>query len=237
MSNPLPPVEHKEAYVREMFGAISLRYDLMNRLMTLGRDSSWRTETVASAMSAPGTALDLATGTGDLALEVLRQHPSACVVGLDLVPEMLALAPEKAESIAVEPGWVQGDALRLPFPDAAFDAVVTGFALRNVTSIPAAFSEMARVTRRGGKVACLEMAMPRNPLFRRFFGFYFFRIVPLLGGLITGEPSAYTYLPHSVAAFLPPDKLADVMRNTGWRDVDYRRLMLGTVAIHVGTRA
>jgi demethylmenaquinone methyltransferase/2-methoxy-6-polyprenyl-1,4-benzoquinol methylase len=219
-----------------MFGAISRRYDLMNRLMTLGRDRAWRTETVANALSRPGAVLDVATGTGDLALEVLRQHPSAHVVGLDLVPEMLALAPGKAGVEAVQPGWVQGDALRIPFPDAAFDAIVTGFALRNVTSIPAAFAEMARVTRSGGKVACLEMAMPRSPLFRAFFGFYFFRIVPLLGGLITGEPSAYTYLPHSVAAFLPPDQLADLMRRTGWGDVQYHRQMLGTVAIHVGTR-
>jgi demethylmenaquinone methyltransferase/2-methoxy-6-polyprenyl-1,4-benzoquinol methylase len=130
-----------------------------------------------------------------------------------------------------------GDALRLPFPDGTFDAVVTGFAMRNVTDIPAAFAEMARVTRSGGRVACLEIAKPRTPLFRQLFSIYFYRIVPIVGGLVTGQRSAYTYLPHSLTAFLTPDQIVEVMRQTGWRKVHYRRLMLGTVAVHVGVRA
>jgi demethylmenaquinone methyltransferase/2-methoxy-6-polyprenyl-1,4-benzoquinol methylase len=130
-----------------------------------------------------------------------------------------------------------GDALRLPFPAATFDALVTAFALRNVTSIPAAFAEMARVTRSGGRVACLEIAKPGSALFRRLFQLYFYRFVPLIGGWITGQPAAYTYLPHSLTAFLTPDQIAAVMRRTGWRDVHYRRLMLGTVAVHTATRA
>jgi demethylmenaquinone methyltransferase/2-methoxy-6-polyprenyl-1,4-benzoquinol methylase len=237
----LPPPEHKVAYVREMFGRIAGRYDLMNCLMTFGRDRSWRRYTVSQLGMGNGqasTVLDVATGTGDLAIEALQQHPEARVVGLDFVSEMLALAQQKASAhLGPQSLFLSaGDALQLPFTDALFDAVVTGFALRNVTDIPAAFAEMARVTRPGGHVACLEIAKPRTPFFRQLFAFYFYRLVPLLGGWITGQPSAYAYLPHSLTAFLTPDEIADVMSQTGWRDVRYKRLMLGTVAVHVGIR-
>lgn len=254
--SPLPPPERKAVYVREMFGSIAQRYDLMNRLMTLGRDRAWRRYTVEQigpgpAVSHPGSdpgegspigdprarmVLDLATGTGDLALEVLRQHPGTHVVGLDFVPEMLALAQQKALAAGASPALLAGDALQLPFPNGVFDAVVTGFALRNVADIAAAFVEIARVTRPGGRVACLEIAKPRLPIFHRFFALYFYRLVPLLGTWITGQRAAYTYLPHSLTAFLTPDEIAAVLRRTGWRDVRYRRLMLGTVAVHVGVR-
>ena len=245
MTNPLPPPERKAAYVREMFGRIAGRYDLMNRLMTFGRDRAWRRYTVSrldfglGAQDKSRVVLDLATGTGDLAFEALAQHPDVRVVGLDFVPEMLALAQQKAgerEPVSGDLALLAGDALHLPFADNTFDGIVTGFALRNVTDIPAAFAEMARVTRPGGRVACLEIAKPRTPLFRRLFGLYFYRLVPILGGWVTGQRSAYTYLPHSLTAFLTPDEIAEVMRRTGWRDVSYKRLMLGTVAVHVGAR-
>jgi demethylmenaquinone methyltransferase/2-methoxy-6-polyprenyl-1,4-benzoquinol methylase len=235
--SPLPPPERKAAYVRGMFGRIARRYDLMNRLMTLGRDCAWRRHAVTCAAAPPsGRVLDVATGTGDLALEVLRQRPGAQVVGIDVAPEMLDLAQQKAAGFQVDVALMVGDALRLPFADGAFDAVVTAFALRNVTDIPGAFSEMARVTGAGGRVACLEIAKPRLPLFRRLFAFYFYRLVPLLGGWITGQRSAYTYLPHSLTAFLTPDEVVKVMRSAGWSDAGYRRLMLGTVAVHTATR-
>jgi demethylmenaquinone methyltransferase/2-methoxy-6-polyprenyl-1,4-benzoquinol methylase len=251
--SPLPSPEQKAEYVRDMFGQIAQRYDLMNRVMTFGRDQAWRRYTVDQAVpSTPETVadgirvLDVATGTGDLAFETLRQQAGAQVVGLDFVPEMLALAQHKAGSHldgmapgtpAARLGLLAGDALKLPFPSATYDAVVAGFALRNVTDIPAAFGEMARVTRPGGRVACLEIAKPQSPLFRRLFAVYFYRLVPLIGGLITGQRSAYTYLPHSLTAFLTPDEIADVMRRTGWREVSYKRFMLGTVAVHVGVRS
>jgi len=262
-AGPLPPAEQKAVYVRDMFGRIARRYDLMNRLMTFGRDRAWRRYAVSqlglqagdSGQSAGGSklVLDVATGTGDLAFETLAQRPDARVVGLDFVPEMLVLAQQKASAMGktgrtAHPlqGTKQpavgsfalsaGDALRIPFPDGAFDAVVTGFALRNVTDIPAAFAEMARVTKRGGRVACLEIAKPQTRFFSRLFGLYFYRFVPLLGGWITGQRAAYTYLPHSLSAFLTPDEIAGVMSQTGWREVGYKRLMLGTVAVHVGIR-
>jgi demethylmenaquinone methyltransferase/2-methoxy-6-polyprenyl-1,4-benzoquinol methylase len=254
----LPSPERKAFYVQDMFGRIAHRYDLMNRLMTLGRDRAWRRYTVsqlglvkgqpvpAGQSPAPSLVLDVATGTGDLAFEALRQYPGAWVYGLDFVPQMLDLARQKAVALGQDMPQrsehrslhlLAGDALRLPFVDGTFDGVVTGFAMRNVTDIPAAFAEMARVTRPGGRVACLEIAKPSTPLFRQLFALYFYRLVPLLGGLITGQRSAYTYLPHSLTAFLTPDEIVKVMCQTGWRDVRYKRLMLGTVAVHVGVRA
>jgi len=237
----LPSVEQKPAYVRQMFGRIARRYDLMNCLMTFGQDRAWRRHTLTrAAVPAGARVLDLATGTGDLALEALHQTPDAVVVGLDLTPEMLALARQKAAVAASAAGsaliLVHGDALHLPFASSSFDAVVTGFALRNLTDIPAAFAEMARVARPGGRVACLEISKPRLPLFRRLFSIYFYRLVPLLGGWITGQRSAYTYLPQSLTAFLTPEQIASVMEQAGWSRVRYERLMLGTVAVHIGTR-
>jgi demethylmenaquinone methyltransferase/2-methoxy-6-polyprenyl-1,4-benzoquinol methylase len=246
MSDPLPAPERKAVYVQEMFGRIARRYDLMNQLMTLGRDRAWRRYTVSQILSAlpssgtegvdRGRILDVATGTGDLGFEALRQRPAARVVGLDFVPQMLSLAQHKSVEYGHGLELTGGDALRLPFCEGAFDAIVTGFALRNVTSIPDAFAEMARVTRSGGRVACLEIARPRLPIFRRLFHVYFYQVVPRIGGLISGQPTAYAYLPHSLTHFLSPDEIADVMRSTGWREVRYRRLMLGTVAVHVGIR-
>ncbi|MFC2031666.1 ubiquinone/menaquinone biosynthesis methyltransferase [Chloroflexota bacterium] len=236
-TSPLPSPEQKATYVRAMFSRIAGRYDLMNRLMTLGRDGAWRRYTVARALAEPrGRVLDVATGTGDLAFEVHRQQPGARVVGLDFTPEMLAYAREKGAGQDAVPGWVAADALKLPFAGQSFDAVVTGFALRNVTDIPAAFAEMARVTRAGGRVACLEIAKPPPGLLRRLFEVYFYRIVPLIGTIVTGQRSAYTYLPHSLTAFLTPHEIAQVMAQTGWSEVSYRRMMLGTVAVHEGVR-
>jgi demethylmenaquinone methyltransferase / 2-methoxy-6-polyprenyl-1,4-benzoquinol methylase len=236
-STVLPSPEQKATYVRTMFGRIAARYDLMNHLMTLGRDPAWRRYAVAQAkVPAAGWVLDVATGTGDLGLEVLRLQPTAHVVGLDFTPEMLDMARQKTDEKSAPMALVAADALRVPFPDGAFDAVVTAFALRNVTNIPAAFAEMARVTRPGGRVACLEIAKPRLPLWRRLYGFYFYRIVPLLGALITGQRSAYTYLPHSLTAFLTPEEIVGVMHRTGWCDVRFRRMMAGTVAVHSAVR-
>jgi demethylmenaquinone methyltransferase / 2-methoxy-6-polyprenyl-1,4-benzoquinol methylase len=247
MADAFPPPERKATYVRAMFGRIARHYDLMNRLMTFGCDKAWRRYVVAQALppSPLGVGggegkvrriLDVATGTGDLALEALRRHPDLQAVGLDFVPEMLAQAQQKAVDAGTFVHLLAGDALCVPFGEGVFDAVVTGFALRNVTDIPAAFSEMARVTRPGGRIACLEIAKPRLPLFRHLYAFYFYRLVPLLGGWIAGQRLAYTYLPHSLTAFLAPDEIASVMRRTGWCNVNYRWLMLGTVVVHVGVR-
>ncbi len=229
-----------------MFGRIARRYDLMNRLMTGGRDGAWRRLAVRRALdSAPSAArvLDIATGTGDLALALAAGGASE-VVGVDFAPPMLRAAAAKGIPVppasggarALSPVWAVADALRLPFGDAVFDACTVAFGLRNMADYEAALREMGRVLRPGGCVVCLELTPYRRPLLRAVFGWYFSRIVPLVGGTLSGDREAYRYLPSSVAAFPDADTLAAMMRRVGLEDVSYRLLGGGTVAIHVGTK-
>lgn len=231
----LPPVAEKRSYVRRMFTEIAPRYDLMNRIMTLGRDQAWRRRVVQLCqLPRGGRLLDVATGTGDIAYEALRQDPTLHVVGVDLTREMMLFGRGKRSGQAFP--CVEGDALQLPFCDGAFDAACSGFMMRNVLDIRAAFAEQARVVRPGGRVVCLEIALPRTPLFSELFRFYFFNIVPAIGGLISGRRDAYTYLPHSAVPLPPPEEIAAIMREVGLHDVRYRMAMLGTVSIHWGTK-
>ncbi len=232
-SHVLPPPEEKPRYVRAMFARISRRYDLMNRIMTLGRDQRWRRLVVEMCALPPGgRLLDVATGTGDIAYMARRLRPDVDVVGVDFTLEMMLVGREKAPHEPVR--FVQGDALALPFADNTFDAACSGFMMRNVVDIAQAFAEQRRVVRPGGRVVCLEITHPRFGPWRRLFHLYFFHIVPLIGGLVSGVREAYTYLPHSTLPFPDADGLADIMRRVGLRHVRYRRLMLDTVAIHVG---
>ncbi len=181
-----------------------------------------------------GRLLDVATGTGDIAYEAARRDPTVSAVGLDLTRDMMAWGRGKHAGLAFP--FTEGDALTLPFADATFDAACSGFMMRNVTDVRAAFAEQARVVRPGGRVVCLEITRPAWPLFRKLFDLYFFRLVPLIGGLLSGQREAYTYLPHSTVAFPRPPELAAIMRSAGLRVVGWRTAMLGTVAIHWGTK-
>jgi len=231
----LPPPPEKRAYVRRMFAAIAHRYDLMNRLMTLGRDVAWRRAVVQlCALPHGGRLLDVATGTGDIAYEALRLDPTTQPVGLDLTRQMMLIGREKHPGLSVP--FAEGDALALPFPDNIFDAVCSGFMMRNVVDIAAAFREQVRVVAPGGRVVCLELTMPRTPIFGRLFRGYFFHVVPLIGGLLSGQREAYRYLPESVDVFPPPDALARIMTAAGLREVRYRLAMFGTIAIHWGIK-
>ena len=235
--------DDKRRYVAEMFARISPRYDLMNSLMTGGLHHRWKRDTarLASAGQA-GPALDVATGTGDLAFALARCPGIAAVVGVDLLPEMLRLA------VAKVPGdkggrrrnapvhFVVGDALRLPFADGAFVCATAGFSLRNMPDVPAAIAEMARVVAPGGRVATLELT-PMPPGIRARLGrIYFHKVVPLLGEIVAGDRAAYTYLPDSVDYFLTAEGLAQVYRQAGLVNVGYRRLGMGGVAIHYGEK-
>ncbi|MBA3947519.1 MAG: class I SAM-dependent methyltransferase [Herpetosiphonaceae bacterium] len=233
----LPPPEQKPAYVNRMFGAIAGNYDSVNRLMTFGLDQGWRRFAVRQVTPKRSTGalavLDVATGTGDFLPILRRAMPQATVIGSDFCLPMLQAGRKRAGTVG---GYVTGDALSLPFPDEAFDAVTTGFAMRNVADIETALQEMWRVTKPGGRMACLEVAQPRQPLVRWGHQLYFNHMVPQLGRLISGDAEAYTYLPQSAARFPAPDVLANYLRRAGWHEVRYTLLGLGAVAVHVGEK-
>jgi demethylmenaquinone methyltransferase/2-methoxy-6-polyprenyl-1,4-benzoquinol methylase len=215
-----------------MFDRISPSYDRMNLLMSMGCDGRWRRLGVRAAGAQPGdAALDVCCGTGDLAVELRRAvGPSGRVVGLDFSPQMLEVA--RGKSSAVE--WLQGDALALPFADGEFAAACVGFGVRNLSDHGRGFAEMSRVVRPGGRVVCLEMSTPPAPI-RPFSQLWTDRGVPVLGRIVAHDPDAYRYLPESVHRFPPAPELAAIMRDAGLVDVGYRRLMMGVVALHVGT--
>jgi len=227
--------------VRRMFDRIVPRYDLMNRVMTGGRDEVWRKMVAtraaarAAAVTPSAAVLDVATGTGDLAFAI-RRAGAATVVGLDFSREMIAAAYKKASREDDSISFLVGDALHLPFPDEAFDACTVSFGLRNMADYDAALAEMTRILRPGGTFICLEMTPIRRPIVGPLFRVYFDRLVPLVGGLLSGNLSAYRYLPRSVEAFPPAHDLAERMRAIGLDDVEYSLLGLGAVAIHSGTR-
>jgi demethylmenaquinone methyltransferase/2-methoxy-6-polyprenyl-1,4-benzoquinol methylase len=224
------------ARIRAMFTRIARRYDVMNALMTGGRHHTWRRLAAAAVIAAPpGPILDLATGTGDLALAVRAARPASTVIAADFSEAMLHQARAKLARRR-EPGvrLLAADALALPFRDRTFAAVISAFLVRNLVDLARGFTEMRRVTIPGGLVITLDITRPRVPGWDRVFGFYFHRIVPALGALVAGDRAAYTYLPDSVARFASPPGLADAMRRSGLRDVRYRRIGLGTIALHVG---
>jgi demethylmenaquinone methyltransferase/2-methoxy-6-polyprenyl-1,4-benzoquinol methylase len=217
-----------------MFGRIAHRYDLVNAVVSLGRDRRWRREALELAGVKVGAqVLDVATGTGDVALTAAQGYPRTRVVGLDLTPPMVERAREKDAGRKVT--WIVGDGLRLPFPAGTFDAVVSAFMMRNVTDVEGALREQRRVARSGARVVCLEITWPRRFPVSQLFRLYFFGLSPLVGALLSGESAAYRYLPRSVHAFMSPEELAGKMEGAGLEEVRWHRRMLGTVTLHVGT--
>src|SRR5215208_974544 len=223
----------EEGQVRAMFDRIARVYDLMNSVMTAGLHHRWRERAADLAAIGPGgRALDVACGTGDLAVELARRvGPSGTVVGSDFSEAMLERA--RAKSAAVR--WEWANALELPYPDDGFDAATVGFGARNFSDLDRGLREMARVVRPGGRVVVLEITTPRRPPLSTFYRVWFDRIVPLLGRL-TGESVAYSYLPSSVRRFPGPEGLAAAMARAGLRDIRWILTAGGIIAIHVGTR-
>jgi demethylmenaquinone methyltransferase / 2-methoxy-6-polyprenyl-1,4-benzoquinol methylase len=229
----------KPTYVRQMFGRIARVYDLMNRLMTVGLDRRWRAFAARQlALTEGGCALDVGTGTGDLAIVAAQMYPHAQVVGVDFTPEMLERGREKLERLNLsERVRLQvGDGARLDFPDDTFDACCSAFVARNLADLPGGLAEMRRMVKPGGRIVCLEISHPRNKLFSGAFHLYFDRLVPLLGRVVGRSFDAYSYLPTSVSAFPDAPTLQRVMTDTGWDDVRYFALSGGIVAVHVGTK-
>lgn len=231
----LPGPEEKRGYVQDLFDRIAPRYDFLNRVMTAGRDGAWRRKAVAILGLQPGNrVLDLGSGTGDF-LPLLAER-GALPVGADFSRRMLLTGLQHGAARRGPYPLVAADALRLPFADASFDGVINGFLLRNVADVDQALGEMLRVLRSGRVAVCLEISWPTTPLFRQAFGLYFGRLVPLMGQVISGDRSAYAYLPRSAAAFMGKDELADRMRAAGFSRVRYETVALGTVAIYRGER-
>jgi demethylmenaquinone methyltransferase / 2-methoxy-6-polyprenyl-1,4-benzoquinol methylase len=216
--------------VRAMFDRIARVYDLMNSVMTAGMHHRWRERAADLARVGPGSrALDVAAGTGDLAIELARR--GAEVTGLDFSEQMLELARRKAPGL----DWVQGDALALPFEDGEFAAATVGFGARNFSDLDRGLREMARVTRPGGRVVVLEITTPQKPPLSWFFRLWFDRVVPALGR-VAGDPDAYAYLPSSVRRFPGPRELGASMAEAGLEEVRWLLTAGGIIAIHSGTR-
>jgi demethylmenaquinone methyltransferase / 2-methoxy-6-polyprenyl-1,4-benzoquinol methylase len=224
----LPEGDEKVRAVREMFDTIAPRYDMVNRIMTFRLDTRWRRRAVRDLALPPGSlVLDLASGTGDLCVDLERAGHRP--VSVDLSFGMLAADRSGAPR-------VQGDILRLPVPDGSVDGVTCGFALRNLVELPAFFVELGRVVRPGGRIALLDVGVPKNRLVRTGNGFYFGKVVPRIGGWLS-DPAAYRYLPKSVAYLPEPDEMLRLLREAGFADASHHQLSGGITQLLLGTRS
>ncbi len=229
--------DHKQAtYIRELFGRIAGRYDLLNRLITFGQDKRWRRFMVKQArLPENGKLLDAATGTGDVAFEALRQYPGlSLVAGVDFSRPMMEIGRQRQKERRIL--RAEGNVLALPYPDCFFDAAVSGYLMRNVGDVSGAFREQARVVKPGGWVICLDTTPPPRSFLYPFIAFHLRFVIPFLGWLIAGDKDSYTYLPQSTEGFKTPQELAAIMRQVGLVDVTYRCFLLGTMAVHSGRK-
>ena len=221
----------------DMFDRIARRYDMLNRVLSMGIDRGWRKQAVATLkLKENSRVLDLATGTADVALEVLRQEPLARVVGVDPSAGMLEIGQRKIEEAGCDESidLQLGDGEQLAFADDTFDGITIAFGIRNVPDRAKALSEMARVTRPGGRVAILELSEPRGGLLGPLARFHVHHLVPRLGGLLSGSRE-YRYLQQSIAAFPPPEEFADLMTTSGLEVLEIRPLTFGVCCLYVGT--
>ncbi|NLA74444.1 MAG: ubiquinone/menaquinone biosynthesis methyltransferase [Deltaproteobacteria bacterium] len=221
--------------IRVMFGRISKRYDLLNRFISLGLDTRWRRFLVRAAqLPDTGLVLDAGAGTGSIAIEIKKKQPLARVTAADITYEMIAEGRKRKQGCKI--GWCQADALKLPFPDALFDAVTSGFLARNVHDIEGLIREQVRVLKPGGRLVCLDTSPVPDNILKPLVLFYYRYIIPVMGYLISGENEAYRYLPESTIKFIKPDRLAAILENAGLREVRFRRFMFGNISVHWGSK-
>jgi len=222
----------RAAYVQTMFTRIAARYDLMNRLMTGGQDIRWRKQVIQLArLRWNACVLDLGTGTGDLAREALTQFPQAKIIAADFTLEMMCVGQKNGLL-----NFSSADALHLPFQDSTFDAVVSGFLMRNVIDLQTALQEQYRVLTKGGRIVILDTTLPKKNLLSPLIWLHMHVVIPVLGKLITGASDAYRYLPESTERFVTAENLAARMASAGFKKVNYQRFMFGTIAIHWGQK-
>ena len=227
-------IKHAAA-VREMFSGIARRYDLLNHLLSLNIDRRWRRRVrarLAEMLNDPNAIiLDVACGTGDLSIE-LQADARAKVIGTDFCRPMLTIAAEKSTSIP----FVEGDAMGLGFADETFTGVTIAFGLRNLSNVADGVAELHRILKPGGKLVVLEFSSPVIPGFRSVFNFYFANVLPRIGGVVSGSRSAYEYLPDSVSKFPDQKALSEILRRTGFAEVEFENLTGGITAIHFGVK-
>jgi len=231
-------IEHAKA-VRAMFSGIAGRYDLLNHVLSMNIDKRWRRlvrQKLQPILDDPNALiLDVACGTGDLSIE-LQTHADARVIGTDFCRPMLAVAAEKNTKESLSIPYVEGDAMRLGFASDSFDAVTIAFGLRNLSNFSDGLAELRRVLKTGGRIVVLEFSSPVIPGFRQLFNLYFTRVLPRIGGAVSGSRGAYEYLPDSVSKFPDQKRLVSMMMETGFDGVEYTNLTGGIAAIHTGVK-
>ncbi|MCD6396993.1 MAG: bifunctional demethylmenaquinone methyltransferase/2-methoxy-6-polyprenyl-1,4-benzoquinol methylase UbiE [Spirochaetaceae bacterium] len=230
--------------VKEMFNRISPKYVLMNKIMTFGQDRRWRRKLIKmSGLKDGNQLLDVATGTGDVIIEAIQSGIKLNKsTGLDFSSGMLQVArfrfaslpPKQLKEEQVE--WIEGNALELPFKNSNFDVITSAYLMRNAENIHTALKEQYRVLKPGGNAACLDTTPPVKTILSPFINFYLIKIIPLLGFLISGNKSAYSYLPRTTKSFITAEELKKLMINTGFVNVSYKKYMFGTIAIHWGEK-
>jgi len=227
-------------YVQQLFTHIASNYDRVNRIMTIGQDLRWRRDVILRARLNPGERLlDLGTGTGDLARETRIRYPTVQVIAADFTLEMMRVGKARdsdTERAEHKLDWSGADALHLPFEDNTFDAVVSGFLLRNVSDLCQSLTDQFRVLKPGGRFVALDTTPPADNLLKPFIQFHMRTVIPALGRLVAHQGEAYLYLPDSTENFLQPIQLADHLQAVGFVQVAFQRMMFGTIAIHWGEK-
>lgn len=229
------PNKARSEYVRDIFSRFAESYDLANRWMTWWQDLKWRREVIDRAqLPVGGKLLDIGIGTGDLAIEVIKRDATSLIVGIDFSPEMIRIGRLREGGDGIF--WFEGDALELPFASGAFDAVVSGYVLRNVIDVHQSLVQQFRVLKEGGTMVCLDTTPPPTDFWHLPVWIYLRWILPLIGGLIAGDIKTYRYLPESTNNFLKATELADLMESVGFRNVGFRCFMGDCMAIHWGVK-
>jgi len=226
--------------IGQMFSSIAHHYDFLNRVLSLGRDRYWRSFAVSNLPPIKnGLFLDVATGTGDVAIEIARRYPSGVkVIGVDVSEEMIRRGMEKIKRLNLHERIElrYGDVNNLPFEDGIFDGSLIVFGIRNVEDYKKGIKEMVRVVKDGGRVIIVELTSLQNPFFIRPYRWYITNLLPFVGELLSGRKGAYRYLPESMIDFPAPERLKCIMEDAGLRDVQYRTLTLGITSVHVGIK-
>jgi demethylmenaquinone methyltransferase/2-methoxy-6-polyprenyl-1,4-benzoquinol methylase len=236
---PYQSEESKKNQVRQMFNNIALRYDFLNRLLSMGIDKGWRKKAIAMlADKKEPKILDIATGTGDLAIEMVQKHPDAQVTGLDLAPQMLEIGRQKAKKKKLQQSitFVEGDAENLPFEDNTFDAITVAFGVRNFERPLEGLKEMNRVLKPGGRLVILEFSKSRSKIFEGVFNLYFKYILPTIGRLVSKDARAYQYLYDSVQVFPSGQAFIDLLGESGYQSNRWIPLTFGVCSIYYGEK-